>query len=82
MCIRDSSIAVDGEEQSRNRPGVNVLVYDKVLDSVIPVSYTHLNPNSRFTAPAANCPCLSKEFNNPNGVPVTAMVFGLSLIHI
>ena len=23
-----------------------------------------------------NCPCLSKEFNNPNGVPVTAMVFG------
>ena len=30
------------------------------------------HPNSRFTAPAANCPCLSKEFNNPNGVPVTA----------
>ena len=34
------------------------------------------HPNSRFTAPAANCPCLSKEFDNPNGVPVTAMVFG------
>ena len=34
------------------------------------------HPNSRFTAPAVNCPCLSKEFNNPNGVPVTAMVFG------
>ena len=34
------------------------------------------NPNSRFTAPAVNCPCLSKEFNNPKGVPVTAMVFG------
>ena len=34
------------------------------------------HPNSRFTAPAENCPCLSKEFNNPNGVPVTAMVFG------
>lgn len=34
------------------------------------------HPNSRFTAPAINCPCLSKEFNNPNGVPVTAMVFG------
>lgn len=32
--------------------------------------------NSRFTAPAINCPCLSKEFNNPNGVPVTAIVFG------
>ena len=34
------------------------------------------HPNSRFTAPAVNCPCLSKEFNNPGGVPVTAMVFG------
>lgn len=34
------------------------------------------HPNSRFTAPAINCPCLSKEFNNPHGVPVTAMVFG------
>ena len=27
--VDNSSIAVDGEEQSRNRPGVNVLVYDK-----------------------------------------------------
>ena len=34
------------------------------------------HPNSRFTAPAVNCPCLSKEFNNPQGVPVTAMIFG------
>ncbi|MEG0649003.1 MAG: phosphoenolpyruvate carboxykinase (GTP) [Oscillospiraceae bacterium] len=34
------------------------------------------HPNSRFTAPAINCPCLSKEFNNPDGVPVTAIVFG------
>ena len=34
------------------------------------------HPNSRFTAPAINCPCLSKEFNNPDGVPVSAIVFG------
>ena len=34
------------------------------------------HPNSRFTAKAINCPCLSKEFNNPAGVPVSAIVFG------
>ena len=34
------------------------------------------HPNSRFTALATNCPCLSSEFNNPKGVPVSAIVFG------
>ena len=34
------------------------------------------HPNSRFTAMATNCPCLSSEFNNPQGVPVSAIVFG------
>jgi phosphoenolpyruvate carboxykinase (GTP) len=34
------------------------------------------HPNSRFTTPASLCPSLSSEFDNPTGVPVTAMLFG------
>ena len=45
-------------------------------DKADKVGTSGAHPNSRFTAPAKNCPCVSSEFDSMTGVPISAMIFG------
>ena len=69
-------------EGLNDNPPVNALNWKgekwdyKTYDKKDKVNTSGAHPNSRFTAMAINCPCISDKFNDPAGVPISAIVFG------
>jgi len=75
VAINDDDLTVWWEGLDKNPPeNCTEWTGKKVNGKTFDGKLAH--PNSRFTAPAINCPCISSEFENPEGVPVSAIVFG------
>lgn len=69
--VDDNTVWWEGKTKN---PPVNVINWkgERCTETSGPLAH----PNSRFTAPAKNCPCLSPEFLEGNGVPISAIIFG------
>ena len=77
--LDDNTVWWEGLDKNPPKNALNwrgeVWDYTK-YDKADKVKTSGAHPNSRFTAPAKNCPCISAEFDNPAGVPLSAIIFG------
>ncbi len=76
-----TNVAIDPADNTVWWEGLTKKAPDRLIDWLghdwTPDSGTKAaHPNSRFTAPATGCPCLSPEFDSKEGVPLDAIIFG------
>jgi GTP-dependent phosphoenolpyruvate carboxykinase len=66
----------DAQVDENGEPIENSKKRAKASSKPRPVLRRASHSNSRFTSSITNCPCLSPEHSNPDGVPISAIVFG------
>ena len=65
---KNSKTLVDWQGKTRESPENDKNPKDK--------SQCFAHPNARFTAPADQCPCIASNWEDPQGVPISAILFG------
>jgi phosphoenolpyruvate carboxykinase (GTP) len=65
---KNSKTLVDWQGKTRESPANDKNPKDK--------SQCFAHPNARFTAPANQCPCIASNWEDPAGVPISAILFG------
>ena len=63
------------EDELRGKKGVKVTSW-KGKDWEPGCGEPAAHPNSRFCSPASNCPIMDPAWESPNGVPISAIIFG------